>query len=163
MLLKKGVKLFSFGLLLVLLLLSGCNNSEKTVINNYYLSLSGESESWKVDSYEVLIKPETFDVGNGNLTMKNKTEYRSDYLSIGVYAVIHNEDTVIQRSTVTGSELDISQTSMGASEGGTLINKNGEPVSLENISDIYMMIEWQDNDKKKEEKVNLFNKEGFLN
>lgn len=163
MLLKKGVKLFSFGLLLVLLLLSGCDSNEKTVINNYYLSLSGESESWKVDFYEILIKPETFDVGNGNLTMKNKTEYSSDYLSIGVYAVIDNEDTVVQRSTVTGSELDISQTSMGASEGGTLLNKNGEPVSLENISDIYMIIEWQDNDKKKEEKVNLFNKEGFLN
>ncbi|WP_245831882.1 hypothetical protein [Oceanobacillus senegalensis] len=161
--LKKGKKLFSFGVLLVILLLSGCDGGEKTVESNYYLSLSGESESWKVDSYEILIKPETFDVGNGNVTMKNKTEFSTDFFSIGVYAVIDNKDTVIQRRSVTGSESDISETSMGATEGGTLLNENGEPVSLENISDIYMIIEWKDNKKTKEEKVDLFNKEGLLN
>ncbi|WP_279401564.1 hypothetical protein [Piscibacillus salipiscarius] len=59
--------------------LVSCENSEEVIKNNYYLSLSGESKNWEVDSYEVVIKPDTFSAGNGKLTMKNDKEVTSHF------------------------------------------------------------------------------------
>ncbi|MGP4070789.1 hypothetical protein [Halobacillus sp. B29] len=163
MFLVKGMNLFSVGLVLVTLLLSGCDSNDKPMKNNYYLSLSGESEHWEVDSYDIEIKPDTFKAGNGSLTMKNKTENSADFFNIEVYAVIDNEDKLVQAKSVKGSELDITQMTTGATGGGTFLEVNGVPISLENVSDIYMSIEWQDKSKTMEEKIDLYNQEGFFN
>ncbi|CDQ20269.1 hypothetical protein [Halobacillus karajensis] len=160
MLRKKGIKL-SLSILLVIFLLSGCDSNEKEIVNNYYLSLTGESKSWEVDSYKILLKPDTLKAGNGNLTMKNKTGLNTDFFSLRVHAVIDNEDRVIQGKSVKGMESDITQTTTGATKGGPFIEEEGEPISLENISDIYMIIEWEDNKKAKKEKIDLFNPEGI--
>lgn len=157
MLLKKGMKFFSFGLVLVILLLSGCDSNEKAMKNNYYLSLSGESESWEVDSYEIEIKPDTFKAGNGSLTIKNKTDNSTDFFNLEVYVVIDNEDRLVQAKSVKGSDTDITQMTTGATEGGAFLGDNGVPISLENVSDIYMSIEWQDKSKTMEEKIDLYN------
>ncbi|MGP4074803.1 hypothetical protein [Halobacillus sp. K22] len=162
MFLKKGMNLFSVGLVLVILLLSGCDSNDKTMKNNYYLSLSGESERWEVDSYEIEIKSDTFKAGNGSLTMKNETENSTDFFNLEVYAVIDNEDRLVQAKSVKGSELDITQMTTGATEGGTFLDDNGVPISLEKVSDIYMSIEWQDKSKTMEEKIDLYNQEGFF-
>ncbi|ASF40685.1 hypothetical protein CEH05_16605 [Halobacillus halophilus] len=163
MFLKKGMNLFSVGLVLVTLLLSGCDSNDKPMKNNYYLSLSGESEHWEVDFYDIEIKPDTFKAGNGSLTMKNKTENSTDFFNLEVYAVIDNEDKLVQAKSVKGSELDITQMTTGATGGGTFLDDNGVPISLENVSDIYMNIEWQDKSKTMEEKIDLYNQEGFFN
>ncbi|WP_051239851.1 hypothetical protein [Pontibacillus halophilus] len=157
MLLKKGVKVVSCGLVLGILLLAGCDRNDNTMRNNYYLSLSGESKNWKVDSYEVVMKPDTFKVGNGRLSMKNQTEYSTDFLSLEVYAVIDNQDRVVQEKSVKGTVSDITQITMGTIEGGNFITENEAPISLEHISDIYMMIEWKDKRETKEEKIELYN------
>ncbi|GGD13575.1 hypothetical protein [Pontibacillus salipaludis] len=158
MLRKKGMKLFSFSLLAVICLLSSCVSNEKKIVNHYYLSLSGESKTWKVDSYEIIIKPETFKAGNGNLTMNKMNEYSTDFFNVKVVAVIANKDKVIQARSVSGSESDISQTSMGASGGGAFLYKN-----LEDINDIYMIIEWEEKNKTMKEKIDLFSEEKFFN
>ncbi|MBX0359551.1 hypothetical protein [Halobacillus sp. Nhm2S1] len=162
MLLKKGMNFFSFGLVLAIFLLSGCDSNEKAINYNYYLSLSGESESWEVDSYEIEIKPDIFKAGNGSLTMKNKTENSTDFFHLEVYAVIDNEDRLVQAKSVKGSESDITQMTTGATVGGAFLGDNGVPISLKNVSDIYMSIEWQDKNKTMEEKIDFIIKKGSL-
>jgi hypothetical protein len=145
--------------------ISGCKNTEKTVINNYYLSLTGESETWEVKSYKVEITPEVFNAGNGTLIMKSPAKYNTDFLSIKVFAVIDNEDTVIQAKQVKGSGIELTQLNTGAIKGGTYLDENGKAITLENISHIYMIVEWQDviKDKRMKEKIELFNQDTLFN
>ncbi|MFC7321520.1 hypothetical protein [Halobacillus campisalis] len=115
---KKGIVIF-LSIILVIFFLVGC---EKERVNNYYLSLSGESESWEVDSYKILLKPDTLKAGNGNLTMKKKTEFNTDFFSLRVHAVIDNGNRVIQGKSIKGCESDITQTTTGATKGGTYVS-----------------------------------------
>ncbi|ASF38958.1 hypothetical protein CEH05_07470 [Halobacillus halophilus] len=155
----KKALIISLSIIVVITFLSGCVNNEKSTGNNFHLSLSGESENWKVSSYNILIKPDALKAGNGNLTMKNKAEFNTDFLSIRVHAVIDNEDRIIQGKSIQGSESNITQTSTGVTEGGTFIDEEGEPISLENISDIYMTIEWHDIKGANKEEIDLFDPE----
>ncbi len=131
-------------LLILLTLLIGCSKTPE-MNNNYYLLLMGESNTWKVDSYELSITPDTLKAGNGTLTMKNETEYQTEYINMEVHAVIDNKDTVIQSTAVSGSHTSIAQINTGSIEGGTFYNKDGKAIELANISDIYMTVEWQEN------------------
>ncbi|WP_430787675.1 hypothetical protein VBD025_17085 [Virgibacillus flavescens] len=151
--------IYLLGSVCFIFFLTGCNSNDKMIENNYYLSLSGESENWKVNTYEIIIKPDMFKVGDAKLTMKNKTEYSTTSFNIRVHAVIGNQDMVVQGKTVTGSETDITQTTSGATKSGAYFNKSGEPISIKDISDVYMIIEWQDENKRMKEKVDLFNQE----
>ncbi|NIK12561.1 hypothetical protein FHR85_001976 [Alkalibacillus almallahensis] len=126
------------------------------------MSLSGESENWKVDAYEIMSTSEAFKVGNGNLIMKKNNEYSSDFFSVEVNAVIEGEETTIQKRSVSGSETDITQTSIGTVEGSALHDENGEIISPENISDIYMIIKWREDSDTRKESIDLLNKDGFL-
>ncbi|WP_245755997.1 hypothetical protein [Halobacillus alkaliphilus] len=152
----KKALIISLSIIVVISFLSGCDNNEKSTGNNFHLSLSGESENWEVNSYDILIKPDILKAGNGNLTIKNKAEFNTDFFSVRVHAVIDNEDRVIQGKSIQGSESDITQTSTGATEGGTFIDEEGKSISLENISDIYMVIEWQDIKGSNKEEIDLF-------
>jgi hypothetical protein len=98
--------------------------------------------------------------------MKKQTKYTTDFIDIKVHAIIENEDTVLQAKRIKGNNTEINRMSMGASKGvDVFLDKNGKPITLENISDIYMEIEWQDvNEKQRmKEKIDLFNKETFFN
>ncbi|MEI2356694.1 hypothetical protein [Mesobacillus zeae] len=154
------------GLVLFILLLSGCNSNEKSVIDHYYLSLSGESENWEVKSYKLELSPDVFNVGNGTITMKNQTMYTTDFIDIKVHAIINNENEVIQSKKIIGDNTEINKMTIGAIEGKVeFVDKNGIPITLENISDIYIEIEWQAvNEKQRmQEKIDIYNKETFFN
>lgn len=154
---KTFLYLFSFALFIVLL--SGCTNNDKTVVNHYYLSLMGESENWKVTGYEVVITPNRFKAGDGTLVMNNKEDYYSNFLNIQVHALIEHEDKVIQAKSILAdaTSVDISETTIGTIEGEPYINAAGEPITIENIGDIYMVVEWYDESKgeKVKERIQL--------
>lgn len=98
-------------------------------------------------------------VGNGTLDMKGSSEYKTDYFYFKVHAVINGDDTVIQAKKVTGSETDVSQMNIGTVEGDAPLNKDGETIRIDDISDVYMTIEWKDmsQGKKIKERINLSN------
>ncbi|MGP4072904.1 hypothetical protein ACTWQB_10160 [Piscibacillus sp. B03] len=157
--LKRTNLIYIIGLIFIVSFLVSCENSEEVIKNSYYLSLSGESKNWEVNSYEVVIMPDTFSAGNGKLTMKNDKEVTSHFFSIKVHAVINGRDEVVQGKsvTVTGGEENIAQTSIGTIEGGTYFKENGDPITLKDVSDIYMIIQWQDGNQDMEERVDLYN------
>ena len=154
-------------LIVMLTLLIGCSSKTTEMNNNYYLLLTGESNTWKVDSYELSLTPETLKAGDGTLRMKNETEYQTEYFNMEVHAVIDHKDTVIQTKAVTGSHTSIAQINTGAIEGGTFYNKEGKAIELANISDIYMIVEWQDttvSKRKMTETIHLYGKnKDFIN
>lgn len=127
---------------LMMSIISGCNNSENT-IKSEHLSLNGESENWIVNSYEITITKDSLKAGEGTLMMKSKI--KSDYLHIKVHAVINDEDQVIQEKalTVTGGNQDIAKIQTGSIEG-SYFNKEGEAINLDDIKNIYMVVEWRD-------------------
>ncbi|MFY3792493.1 hypothetical protein ACOQFO_12540 [Ureibacillus sp. MALMAid1270] len=70
----KNKCIFSILLLILIVSLLGCNWNEKSA-NHYYLSFTGESKTWKLIDYEVVITPESLKAGNGTLQMKNKNKF----------------------------------------------------------------------------------------
>lgn len=150
-----------FSVVVFLLLLSGCSDNEKSVVNHYYLSLIGESQAWTLTGYEVMITSENFKIGNGTLSMKNTNEYFTDSFQFSTYAVIDGTNTVVHSGSVNGAGIDIAKKSTGAIEGGAYINKKGEPVTLYEVSDIYMIVEWWDTGEHAylKERINLYSKD----
>lgn len=150
-----------FSLVLFILLLSGCNGNEKLIINHYYLSLMGESETWKLTDYEVVITPENFLAGNGTLYMKNENEYIVDAFHFETHAVINGEDIVVHSGSASGAGIDIAEETTGAIEGGPYLDKNKKPITLNEVSTIYMIVEWWDIGKSDslKEKMDLYNKD----
>ncbi|RSL30682.1 hypothetical protein D7Z54_24610 [Salibacterium salarium] len=146
-----------FCFIAALLLLSACNNQE--VNNNYYLSLTEESENWKLNGYEVEVTQENFKTGNGTLNMKNKSEYATDYFHFQTHAVINEEDRTVHSGSVTGPGIDISEETTGTTEG-TYLDKEGESITFNDVTDIYMIVEWWNPDKqeKVEERIDLYSK-----
>jgi hypothetical protein len=116
----------------------------------------GGSETWKVEQYKISITPELLKAGNGVLTIKDKAQYKTDYLNLEVHVVI-------QAKQVNESESDITELTIGIVEDAYLY-KDGETIVLDNISDIYITIEWQDMNKGKKikERIDLFNNEDML-
>lgn len=158
-----------FSLVFLILLFSGCNSNEKSVIDHYYLLLIGESQTWNLNGYEIMITSDSFKVGNGTLRMKNANKYISDSFQFETHAVINGEDTVVHAGSATGAGIDISKKTTGANEGGTYFKKNGEPITLNEVSDIYMVVEWWDIGKNVnlKERLDLYSKNSkektFLN
>lgn len=150
-----------FSLVLFILILSGCNSNEKLVINQYYLSLMGESQTWNLTGYEVVITSENFKVGNGTLNMKNANEYITDAFQFKTHAVINGKDIVVHSGSATGAGIDIAKKPIGAIKGGPYLNKNGDPITVNAVRDIYMIVEWWDKDKSKsvKERIDLYNKD----
>ncbi|WP_164670155.1 hypothetical protein [Virgibacillus doumboii] len=147
------MKKFFALLSLLILILAGCNAQKND--DNYFLSLTGESDSWKLNRYEIVITPEEFKLGNGTLTMKNHEEYKTDSFHFTTHAVINNEDRTIHTSSVTGMGIDIAEETTGTIEG-----KGENSITLDDISDVYMIVEWWDVNKEEnvKERINLYNK-----
>lgn len=146
-----------FSILILCVCLVGCNDENEN--NNYYLSFMDESKSWMLKGYEIVITPKTFMAGNGILSMKGKDEYYTDYINIVVYAVINDEERSIHSYTSFGNtDMNIAQKNIGKIDGSNYINKDGKPITLGNISEIYMVIQWRDKEQKRviEERISLY-------
>lgn len=153
-------------LVLSFFVLSGCNTQKGD--NNYYLLLMGESESWNLTSYEIVITPEDFKAGYGILNMKKENEYITDSFYFETHMVIDGEDTVVHSGSAT-SEMNIAEKTTGAIEGATYLNENGDSVTFNDISEIYVVVEWWDISKNEsiKERIDLINRskieQSFLN
>jgi hypothetical protein len=125
------------------------------------MKLMGESQTWDLTGYEIVITPENFKAGNGTLNMKNANEYITNSFQFETHAIINGEDLVVHASSATGARIDIAKKTTGAIEGGTYLNKNGDPITLNEVSDIYMIIEWWDTGKNDsvKERIGLYNKD----
>lgn len=154
---KKGLCIKLTILFWVILVISGCNIQQSNRM--YYLLLMGESENWNLEGYEIVITPEEFSAGYGTLTLKNEAEYITDSFRFDTHVVIDGEDIVVHSGSSTGG-MDISEETTGAFEGENYLNEKGDPITLNDISDIYMVVEWQDNSKDKsvKEKIDLYKK-----
>lgn len=143
-------------LMIQLILLSGCHSPE---VNHHYLSFMGESDSWKLSGYEVDISPDGLKVGNGILSMKDHDEYKTDFFSFNTYVVIDGEETRIHAGSVSGPGIDIAKEMTGAIEDEKDHNQN--PLSLDDVSQIYMTVEWWDVDKKEDvkERIDLYDEQ----
>lgn len=151
-------------------ILSGCNSDEKAVMDDYNLSLNGESENWRLTEYEVAFTSEDFKAGNGILNMKNQNEYSTKSFQFDTHAIINGEDFSVHSGSITGdgNVIDIAEEVTGTIETGAYLDKEGNPITIDQVNDIYMDVVWWDLDKneKVKEKIDLLtesNKEALLN
>ncbi|WP_240375630.1 hypothetical protein [Bacillus piscicola] len=150
-----------FNLIPLLFILSAC--SGQPAETNYYLSLPGESDTWKLTGYEMMLTEDGEKAGNGTLEMKGKEEYVTDFFSFNTHIVVNGEDTRIHGGSVSG-RTDISEETTGAIEGSGM-----NPISLREVDHIYMIVEWWDTEQKADaqERIHLYRKpengETFLN
>ena len=161
--LKKFKYLSLFSLLFVFIL-SGCNKR----IDNYYMSLMGESESWRLTNYEIVLNEKDFKAGNGTLTYKNEQQTMTDWFEFSTHAVINNKDTVVHQNAVSGPSTELKEKSTGSIAGPTFIDENNKPITIDQVDSIYVVIKWKDeNNKEVEERIDLESKENrgeaFLN
>ncbi|KHE71473.1 hypothetical protein [Halobacillus sp. BBL2006] len=132
---------------IIITILTGCGE-KGNIENHFHLSLNGESEHWEVENYEVKCTPHSFKAGDGKVTFKSNETMSSDYYKIDVHAVIGEEDKVVQAKSVSGeTNLEIIET--GHTNGDTYVNRDGEPITFNEVSRIYMVIEWRDHEKRK--------------
>lgn len=150
------LKKILFSLIFIFIVLSACNNGETDT--NYFLSLSGESDHWRLNDYEIIITPEGYKAGNGKLTMKGEEKYTADFFNIGIYSVINGEKNRFHGRSISSSiseGTDIADQTIGTveSEGEVLT----EPTE---IDEIYAIVTWSDGSREdKEERIILYNKD----
>ena len=121
----------------------------------------GESHSWTLNGYEIVLTSDLFKAGNGTLSMKNVDEYYTESFGFKTYIVINGQDTRVHTGYVSGNNINIAVETTGAIEGGTYLNKNGAAITIDDITEIYMVIEWWDKTKDEDvkERIDLYNKE----
>lgn len=153
----KSKKIFHLLFVALIVLLTGCTLNEKEPEN---LILKGESETWELTGYGLVISPELFKAGNGTLTMKGKDEYIADTIQFKTFAVIEGEDVTVHSSSASGDGINIAEQSTGAIEGDAYLNKNKKPITLDDISSIYMNVKWWDvgSSESKIERIELYSK-----
>lgn len=136
----------------LLIVLSACGHEDSET--NYYLSLSGESDHWKLDGYEILISSDKSKTGNGTLTMKNEDKYLTDFFSFHVYTVVDGVENSLHSSSVSG-ETDIAKQTTGT------IESEGENFTkFSEVDEVYMNIRWNDDtDRDQEERIVLYIKD----
>ena len=149
-------------LVVCILLLSGCSSNEKSVISQYSLTLAGESHTWDLTGYEVVITSKKFKAGNGKLNMKNANEYIGDSFHFQTHAVINGEDIIIHSGSTTGTGINLAKKTTGTIEGETLLNKKGDPIQLDDVNEIYMSVEWWGEGQREsmKERIDLHKKGG---
>ena len=126
--------------LLFVVLLSGCNAKEKSV-SNYYLSLIGDSQTWNLKGYEVVITPENIKAVNGTLHVKNGIKSNVEFFYFETHGVIKDKDVVVHTGAVSSTGMDIEKELTGAIEGGAYLNEDGIPITLNEVNNIYMIAE----------------------
>src|SRR5699024_1343108 len=122
---------------------------------NYYISLSDESDHWKLNGYEIMMTPEGYKAGNGILKMKDEDKQSEGFLSYDVYGSVDGEEIKFQSGSVSG-DTDITEMTIRNIEG------DEERIrELHKYEEIYMTITWndEDTDGDKEKKIILYNKD----
>src|SRR5699024_3220639 len=103
-------------MIFILIVLSACNTENTDSLSkaetNYYISLSGEGEHWKLDGYEILMTPEGYKAGQGILKMKEQDEQREGFLSYDVYTLVGGEEERFHGGSVAG-DADITEMNTG--------------------------------------------------
>lgn len=149
-----------FALICSLIILSACQQAENI---NYYFSFMGESESWILENYEVMITEDEIKVGNGILMMKQVDQYETDSFSFSTYIVKNGEKERVHGGSVSG-QADLTKQMTGAIEG-----TNSGTFAFEDVQHIYVIVEWWDTEKGEDvsEQINLFertvDRPSFLN
>lgn len=128
----------------------------------------GESDSWSLTNYEIVLTQGDFKAGNGTLRIKNEDKYMTDWFEFITHVVINNKDTVVHHNMESGPVTDLIEKSTGAIEGPAYHNENKAPITIEQVDGIYMIVKWEDNNNNKiEERIDLYNKinkeHSFLN
>ncbi|WP_164215539.1 hypothetical protein [Virgibacillus sp. YIM 98842] len=143
-----------FSFVLLLFILTACNNKEAE--SNYYLSLNGESEHWKLNGYEILMSPDESKAGYGTLTMKGENKHMANFFSFKVYTVVDGMENRLHSGSVSGAT-DIAKQTTGIIEGEGGKNLTEFP----EVDKIYMTVTWNDDetDGDQEEKIVLYDKE----
>src|SRR5699024_948278 len=145
-------------IVLLLVVLSACNSvdskSNQETESNYYLSMSDESEHWKLSGYEIMITSEGYKAGNGILKMKDADKRKEGFLSYDVYAVGGGDENRFHGGSMSGIA-DIDEVSTGTIDGERELNE------FPKIDEIYMTVTWSDadTDGDQKEKIILYNKE----
>ncbi|GIN99150.1 hypothetical protein J6TS1_50200 [Siminovitchia terrae] len=160
------MKRILIGMILLLIVLSACNSvdtrANKETETNYYLSMSDESEHWKLNGYEIIITSKGYKAGNGILKMKDGDEQREGFLSYDVYTIVGGEENRFHGGSVSG-DADITEMTTG-----TIVGEEENLKEFPKIDEIYMTVTWSDDDTdgEQEEKINLYkqdkNGESFL-
>ena len=144
------VKRLLFHLMIFLFILSACNH--QSAETSYYLSLKGASETWELLDYEIMLNSDERKIGDGKLFMAEESEYFTDSFHFSTHAVIKGVDQIIHAGSVSG------QTDISEQMTGSIVGDNGTPLPLEEISNIYMMVEWWDTAKNEnvQERIELY-------
>lgn len=155
------MKRILISMILLLVVLSACNTNieetepDKKTETNYYISLSDESDHWKLNGYEIMMTPEGYKAGNGILKMKDEDKQSEGFLSYDVYGSVDGEEIKFQSGSVSG-DTDITEMTIGTIEGDEESLRE-----FPKLDEIYMTITWndEDTDGDKEEKIILYNKD----
>lgn len=143
-------------LIFLLVILPACDSEEtdsnKETNTNYYFSLSGESDHWKMNGYEIIITPEGYKVGNGKLTMKNEDEYEAEFFDLDIYSVVDGEKNSLHGRSISSEGTDIAEQTIGATEG-----EDDALTDPAEIDEIHAVISWNEeySDVKEDQKETL--------
>ncbi|WP_017187530.1 hypothetical protein [Alkalibacillus haloalkaliphilus] len=146
-LLNLGVVVF-FSLLTVALLLM-VNDERNDIREGQPVSfeLSGESEFWSLSNYKLAIEPMQLIAGDGVLSFKDNYS-ETDYFYYTVMANVNGEQQTVSTSSVhmkDSNKIEIDEFKMGETQlGGYFYNVDGEPVTVDDIWQIYVILEWHD-------------------
>lgn len=137
-----------FSLLVLLLIIYGCNEHTKNLEVKYEDILDGSSATWDVIDYHVEMSPTRAKFGKGKLSMRFTDEYLSDFLSYEVYVVINNQNEIaVQKhdsKSLGGAKVNIANIDIGTIESIPYINSDGGSILYNQISKIYMRVVWHD-------------------
>ncbi|MGI8314190.1 hypothetical protein [Halobacillus mangrovi] len=139
---------------MIVLLLLGCGLQEENKENHFHLSLNGESDHWEVQHYKIKCTPKLFKAGDGKVIFKGKDNGSPEFYKINVHAVIDETDTIVQTKSVSG-ESKVNKIETGSIKGDTYVNREGKPVTFDEVSRVYMVIEWQEEQNTKRETIVL--------
>ncbi len=131
---------------------------DNTNLKDYYLSLMGESQHWRVKGYEIELTEDSFSAGNGFLDMKNEDSFMTNSFDVEVRAVIGNVDQIIQKVDRSGKTINIAVENTGKIKGSSYLDQQGNPITLKDIKEVYLVLKWHDFKKKKDlqERIELY-------
>lgn len=149
-----NMKRILMSLILLMAVLSACNTEDAETETNYYLSLQGESDHWKLDGYEIMMTPSSYKAGNGILKKKDEDQQTVGFLNYNVYAIVEGEENRFHGGSVSG-DADITEKMTGTIDG------EEELKDFLKIDEIYMTVTWNDDDTDgdQEERISLYNKD----
>jgi hypothetical protein len=116
---------------------------------------NGEGKHWKVVGYKIQANPSLFHTYAGKLYMKGQDVFQADYFKIEVYIMfddkkeirLHQEEFSAEYpDRAKPEELEISEQSTGdfPAQHESYRNKNGNPVSIEVINQVFVLVQWKE-------------------